>query len=130
MTITEPTPLPLQKHVGIINSKAPISQPHGKDSLDLALIFGSYEQITSLFFQGDGVWQLINQQNATLVDGKNFIKTFAALKFYDIENLFVCQQSLIERGLDNAEFHVENVISLTKENFANKLHQQDILFRF
>jgi len=118
------------KAVAILNSKAPISQPHGKDSLDLALVFGSYEQQTTLFFQGDGVWQLIEQQNSDLVNGKNYLKTFAALEFYDIEDLFVCQKSLTERGLSDAGFHVENVIALNQQDFTDKLNQQDIIFRF
>jgi tRNA 2-thiouridine synthesizing protein C len=122
------------KAVAILNSKAPISQPHGKDSLDLALIFGSYEQQTSLFFQGDGVWQLIGQQNrqqnAELVNGKNYLKTFAALEFYDIKDLFACQKSLTERGLTDAGFHVDNVIVLNQQDFTDKLNQQDIIFRF
>jgi tRNA 2-thiouridine synthesizing protein C len=37
--------------LAIINSKAPYSSYFGKDALDVALIFGSYEQKVSLFFK-------------------------------------------------------------------------------
>ena len=116
--------------VAILNSTAPFSSTNGKDALDLALIFGSYEQVTSLFFQGDGVWQLINNQDATLIQSKDYLKTFAALTFYDIENIYVCQHSLNERGLSDSQFTIDNVIVLNKLNFSEKLHQHNVLFRF
>ena len=36
--------------VAILNTEAPFSSAAGKESLDAALIFGSYEQAISLFF--------------------------------------------------------------------------------
>ena len=55
------------KTLAIINAKAPYSDNAGKDALDIALIFGSFEQPVSLFFQGDGVYQLIDEQQAELI---------------------------------------------------------------
>ena len=52
----------LEKSVAIINTNAPLSKANAKDALDVALIFGSYEQAVSLYFQGDGVYQLIAEQ--------------------------------------------------------------------
>ena len=86
--------------LAIINSKAPFSSDFGKDALDVALIFGSFEQKISLFFQGDGVYQLIAKQDGTLVSIKDYLKTFSAFEFYDIEDIYVCQQSLVNRQLD------------------------------
>jgi tRNA 2-thiouridine synthesizing protein C len=119
-----------QKMVAILNSKAPFSSTNGKDALDLALIFGSYEQVTSLFFQGDGVWQLIDNQDATLIQSKDYLKTFPALEFYDIDNIYLCQHSLNERGLTDSQFTIDNVIVLNKLKFSERLHQHNVLFRF
>ena len=118
------------KNIAIINAKAPFSSANGRDALDLALIFGSYEQATSLFFQGDGVWQLIDNQNADLINNKNYLKTYSALEFYDIEDIYICQQSLIERGLADNQFHIDNVKVLTKKEFSGILHQHQTIFRF
>jgi tRNA 2-thiouridine synthesizing protein C len=119
-----------QKRTAIINSKAPFSQTHGKDALDVALIFGSFEQDVSLFFQGDGVWQLIKNQSTDDIQIKNYLKTFSAFEFYDIEKIFVCEQSLIERELINAEFHIDNVITLSPKKFSETLHVHQTIFRF
>ncbi len=38
------------KSLAILNSKAPYGSSAGKDALDIALVFGSFEQPVSLFF--------------------------------------------------------------------------------
>ncbi|MFQ3209639.1 MAG: tRNA 2-thiouridine synthesizing protein C, partial [Colwellia sp.] len=106
-TIEQQTLASLPKEFGlaIINSKAPFSSNHGKDALDVALMFGSFEQKVSLFFQGDGVYQLMANQDGRLVSIKDYLKTFSAFEFYDIEDIYVCQQSLVSRQL-NEIFHI------------------------
>jgi len=117
------------KSVAIINSRAPFSSPAGKDALDLALIFGSYEQDVALFFQGDGVYQLIPDQEPALIGQKDYLKTFAAFEFYDIEQVFVCARSLRERQL-TTQFHIENVSLLEPQQFAQALARFQAIFRF
>lgn len=119
----------LSKLTAILNSKAPYSNTAGKDALDIALIFGSFEQPTSLFFQGDGVWQLMQGQNGTIISVKDYLKTFAAFKFYDLENIYVCQESLIQRGLTD-NFHIDQVQVLARDEFAEKLALHHTVLRF
>lgn len=117
------------KVLALINSKAPFASSYGKDSLDVALIFASFEQGVSLFFQGDGVYQLIAEQDGRLISVKDYLKTFAAFEFYDIEDIYVCQQSLIERGLAE-NFHIENVQVLSTNDFVLNLMQHKHILRF
>ncbi len=118
-----------QKSIAILNSSAPFSLANAKESLDVALIFGSYEQKVSLFYQADGVWQLIDNQQPERIQSKNFLKTFSAFEFYDIENIYVCQQSLEQRAL-SYKFHIENVIILNNEDFTKKMTEHQVIFRF
>lgn len=115
--------------LAIINSKAPFGNTQGKDALDIALIFGSFEQKVSLFFQGDGVYQLMSEQNGSLVSIKDYLKTFSAFEFYDIEDVYVCQQSLNERLL-KPNFHIDGVQVLSPSNFGNKLSNHQHVLRF
>lgn len=119
----------LSKFTAILNSKAPYSNTAGKDALDIALIFGSFEQPTSLFFQGDGVWQLMQGQNGTIISVKDYLKTFAAFEFYDLEDIYVCQESLIQRGLTD-NFHIDQVQVLARDEFAEKLALHHTVLRF
>jgi tRNA 2-thiouridine synthesizing protein C len=118
-----------KKSVAIVNASAPFSAANAKDSLDVALIFGSYEQAISLYFQGDGVYQLIAKQQPEFIQQKDFLKTLAALEFYDIENIYVCQHSLTQRGLAN-DFSIENVAVLDRAEFSISLHQHQSILRF
>lgn len=115
--------------VAILNTSAPFSSQAGKEALDVALIFGSFEQDISLFFHGEGVWQLLDDQHAEIIDAKNYLKTFSAFEFYDIDTVFVCEQSLKERNLNNT-FHIEDVTVLNPEDFSVKLSQHQQILRF
>ncbi len=117
------------KTVAILNTQAPFSSSAGKEALDAALIFGSFEQPTSLFFIGDGVFQVIGDQNPTSIESKDYLKTFSALEFYDIDNIYICEQSLSERNL-TANFHIDNVQVLSKQAFNELLHQHNVIYRF
>ena len=119
----------LPKLTAILNSKAPYSNTAGKDALDIALIFGSFEQPTSLFFQGDGVWQLIQQQNGSIISVKDYLKTFAAFEFYELENIYICQESLYQRNL-TTDFHIDQVQVLAKNEFAERLAAHHTILRF
>ncbi|WDE03046.1 sulfurtransferase complex subunit TusC [Thalassomonas viridans] len=120
---------PEQKSVAVINAHAPFSSPKGKDALDIALIFGSYEQDIALFFQGDGVYQLTDKQDPALIQQKDYLKTFSAFEFYDIEQVYVCGRSLKERQLPG-QFHIDNVTVLEPAQFAKKLADFQVIFRF
>lgn len=118
-----------QKSVALINTTAPFASSAGKDSLDIALILGSYEQNVDIFFINDGVFQLpLNQQPETIFV-KNYLKTIPALEFYDIENLFVCQQSLTDRNL-SVDSLVENTQVIDTNNIAAKLASYDVVLTF
>lgn len=117
------------KLTAILNAKAPYSNNAGKDALDIALIFGSFEQPISLFFQGDGVFQLIQSQSGSIIAVKDYLKTFAAFEFYDIESIYVCQESLLERGLSTS-FHIDQVQVLAINEFAEKLAFHHTVLRF
>ncbi len=115
--------------LAIINSKAPFASATGKESLDIALIFASYEQGVSLFFQGDGVFQLINGHDGAMLNAKDYLKIFSAFEFYDIEQIFVCKNSLAERNLaDN--FHISGVEVVNNECFSEQLAKHKHILRF
>lgn len=118
-----------EKSIAIINSKPPLAVANGKEALDVALIFGSFEQNVSLFFQGDGVWHLMNNQEPSLIHVKNYLKTYAALEFYDIENIYVCEESLLKRQLPSS-FHIENVAVLNVNAFTQTLTNHSVIYRF
>jgi tRNA 2-thiouridine synthesizing protein C len=85
--------------VAIINKSAPYGSSNGQESLDMALAMSNFAQDVSMFFIEDGVLQLLSSQHAASIDNKAYHKTFQALEFYDIESIYVCKQSLAQRGI-------------------------------
>jgi len=117
------------KSLAILNVSAPFAQPNAKDALDIALIMGSYEQETHLYFKGDGVWQLVDKQKPELINVKNFLKTFSAFEFYELDHVYICKESLIERNL-TTDFHIENVHVLDNSSFSQSLRQHHVVLKF
>ena len=115
--------------LAVINTKAPFSTSDGKDALDLALIFGSYEQEVGLFFIGDGVWQLVSNTDGSLLNIKDYLKTLDALGFYDIEQLFVCKQSIDARSI-NAMKEIEGITLLEPTELKTQLANYKHVLRF
>jgi tRNA 2-thiouridine synthesizing protein C len=117
------------KKIAIVNTQSPYSNSTAKESLDVALIMGSYEQDISLFFQDEGVRQLVPNQQLETLNIKDFLATLSALPFYDIDKVYVCQQSLQQRNLEN-NFNINNVIVLDAKQFAEQLHSHHVIYRF
>lgn len=115
--------------IAIINRTAPFGNSNGQESLDLVLAASSYEQQVSLFFLDDGVYQLLKTQAPEVIESKNYSKTFQALSFYDVENLYVCTASLSERNLSIENLGVEvQLISLNKMSQLLNEHKHILSF--
>jgi len=82
-----------------INRKAPYGTVYALESLEVVLIGAAFEQEVQLVFIDDGVYQLTKGQSTEGVGMKNFSKTYAALGDYDVNQIYVDEQSLKDRGL-------------------------------
>lgn len=119
--------------VAILNTSSALAASNAKESLDLALIFGSYEQAPRLFFSGDGVYQLVKNQALETVQQKDFLRTFSAFEFYDIEEVFVCRTSLEQRGFNTQEpleLNIDGAAIVDKPAFLSALNQHAKILKF
>lgn len=95
------------KKIAIINSQSPFNTPTGRESLDLALIFGAFEQAVTVIFIEDGVYQLLDGQNPEAVDTKDYLSTMKAFDLYDIEQVVACREDIDSRGVSKLSMDVE-----------------------
>ena len=102
-----------------INRKAPYGTIYALESLEVVLIGAAFEQDVSLAFIDDGVFQLVDGQNAAGIGMKTFAKTYRALGDFEVRKLYVERESLAERGLG-----VENLMPIVwedeNEDYAEK----------
>jgi len=89
----------------------------------------AYQFIAQAKNQGVIVIGVFFYQSADMLHIKNFLKTFAAFEFYDIDNIFVCEKSLKERGLP-LKFHIDDVKLLNEQSLSVCLQHHDIILRF
>jgi tRNA 2-thiouridine synthesizing protein C len=83
----------------------------------------------SLVFLDDGVWQLKKGQQTKGIETKNFSPTYRALEGYDVEKLYVEQESLAARGLA-AEDLIGDVTVLNSAELGKLMEEQDVVLSF
>jgi len=115
-----------------LNRKAPYGTIYALESLEVVLIGAAFEQEVNLVFIDDGVYQLKKNQNTGVNSGigvKDFSKTYRALEDYDINNLYVDQESMNARGLTEEDFIVP-VQVLAAAQLRELMQQQDVILSF
>ena len=100
----------------------------GLDALLAATAFCDEEEI-GVFFIDDGVLNLLDGQNPELLLQKDFIRTFKFLDLYDIEQRFVCADSLDQYNLQ-AEQLIISAEKIDRTSLINKLSQAEKVFTF
>ena len=100
----------------------------GLDALLAATAFCDEEEI-GVFFVDDGVLNLLDGQNPELLLQKDFIRTFKLLDLYDIEQRFVCANSLDQYNL-NTEQLIISAEKIDRTSLINKLSQAEKVFTF
>ncbi|NVK87370.1 MAG: sulfurtransferase complex subunit TusC [Gammaproteobacteria bacterium] len=83
-----------------IFNKAPYGSDCGKELLDMALAFATFDQSVSLLFIDQGVWQLVDEQKPKLIGQKAYTRLFSGLDLYDIDHLYVEEAALTRYGID------------------------------
>jgi tRNA 2-thiouridine synthesizing protein C len=112
-----------------VNRRAPYGTIYALESLEVVLIGAAFEQDVSLAFLGDGVYQLTRGQDTKGLEVKNFSPAFRALEDYDVNKLYVDEESLRARGL-SAEDLVVPVEVVSAERMAQIMDEQDVILSF
>ena len=82
-----------------------------------------------VFFIDDGVLNLLDGQNPELLLQKDFIRTFKLLDLYDIEQRFVCADSLDQYNLQTEQLII-SAEKIDRTSLINKLSQAEKVFTF
>lgn len=87
----------------VMFTQPPLTASLPKEALDLALVSSTFEQRTGLIFLGAGVLQLVHNQQPNVLALKGTQAMLKALALYDIDQVFVEQQALLDYGLTAAD---------------------------
>lgn len=131
------------KKMMYINRNAPYGTVYALEGLEVVLIGAAFEQDVSMAFIGDGVYQILQGQDTSDSDMKNFSPTYNALGDYEVTKLYVEQESLEERGLtlddlmplvyedeDDDWAEKPSIVIMSRADLAKEMAGQDVLFNF
>ena len=126
-----------------VNRKAPHGSIYALESLEVVLIGAAFEQDVSLAFVDDGVYQLLKDQDTGAIGTKNFSPTYRALGDYDINQIYVEQESLESRGLSKDDLmpltwededddwaEKDSIHVVSSAEMAEIIEQQDVILNF
>ena len=112
-----------------VNRKPPYGTIHALESLEVVLIAATFDQDVSLVFLDDGVYEIVKGQDTKGIGIKNHSKTYRALEGYDVEKLYVEQESMTARGLTEADLMVP-VEVLSSAQLAALMVEQEVILSF
>lgn len=112
-----------------VNRKAPYGTIYALEGLEVVLISAAFDQDVSMVFMDDGVYELVKGQHTKNIDVKNFSPTYRALEGYDIEKLYVEQESLDQRGLSEDSLIVPVEVVSTAQ-MTELMESQDVVISF
>jgi len=115
------------KTISVISRQAPYGSNRAHQSLDIALAAAVFEQTVNYIFIGDGVYQLLGNQNATSIQSKTLVNALETLDLYGIEGVYVDSQSLTERNLKPSDLSLVTSI-VSRDEIAKIVQSSDSVF--
>lgn len=97
----------MAKKILILCRQPPYGSPLARAALEIALATSVFDQQLSLLFSGDGIWQLLKNQQASAIDEKSIEKLIAAFPMYDIDSVYVDAESMRERNIELKDLSLE-----------------------
>lgn len=120
----------MRKKILFVSRRAPYGSSTARDAIDVALAASVYDQDIGYLFMDDGIFQLLKSQQSQGIDQKNISATLGAFPLYDIENIYVHEESLKERGISIDELIFDNLQVLNNKSVTMLLNEQDQLMSF
>lgn len=116
------------KSTALILTQSPFSNSLSHDALDMAMVLGTFEIPTALFFVSGAVSQFVALK-PEILGIKNYVKSFAALPFYDVTDLYVCREDLLSYNISEENL-TDNFQLLNKQEIREKLQSYHQVITF
>ena len=113
------------KNILVLSQQSPFDDQHIREALDTTLIFAAIEQNISWLFSGPAVLALKAVQQPQTIGLKNYFKTIKTLELYDVENIYICEKSMVDYNLKPAELLLPvKVVNFEQQRQLIKQQQQ------
>ena len=113
----------------IIQRTAPYGSSLAREGLDYVLTSAAYDQDISVLFLGDGVFQLLKNQQSQSINLKPQGSALEILPLYDITQIFVVKEDLQARNILEADLTL-SVKCLIRSDVSEFIKQQEKVVGF
>ncbi|BGI51588.1 MAG: sulfurtransferase complex subunit TusC [Buchnera aphidicola (Ceratovacuna japonica)] len=110
------------KKIAFLFSKSPYGSNKCQELLDLSLSASFIFKKIALFFIGDGIFQILNNQNPKKILYYSYYKSFSIFELCKLSNIYLCKNSLKDRGINYNNRFLINITILKKRCFKDKLN--------
>ncbi len=93
---------PDKKSLLVVVRHSPYGSSLARASVDVALAAAAFDQPVKLLFMGDGVLQLLPDQDSRAIGRKNIARLLASLPLYDIETVYAEAEAAARYSIDLA----------------------------
>lgn len=111
------------QNILLLQQHSPFSSSHGREALDMTLALAAVEHNVSVLFCADAVYQLLASHEHADFRLKAYTRSFKLFALYDIEQVYVCQQSLMQRAIKPEQLSID-VTLLDQQQIAQLIHNQ------
>lgn len=113
----------------VMQRQAPYGNSLAREGVDYILTCAAYDQELTILFSGDGVFQLLDNQQCEHINLKTHLGAIKLFELYDVENTFVVSEDLNERNIKPENLGVNvKIISRLEAKALIKTQQHIIGF--
>lgn len=110
-------------NIAVVVTNLPFDGIAARESLDLIFALAAVDHQVSVIFSDDAVYQLVKADDSAELMVKDFRRSFKLFELYDIEQLYICAESLRQRQLQ-ASALVLDLQVLESAEFSQLLYTQ------
>lgn len=111
----------------VMQRQAPYGNSLAREGVDYIFTCAAYDQDLSVLFSGDGVFQLIENQQSDHIKLKTHLGALKLFELYDIEKIYAISEDLLERNIEQTMLGIEVSIITRAEAKALIKTQQHII---
>lgn len=118
--------------LAVLFTQPPFGSSAGREGLDALLAAAAFCEEDELLvgFLHDGVFNLLAGQQPERVLQKDHIAAFKLIELYELSDCFVCQESVVARGLTHAEWILSDMRFVSQRALFERLNQADKVLTF
>lgn len=118
-----------KKSVLVVVRRTPYGSSLARTALETALASATFDQKIGLLFMGDGVLQLLPEQDSSAIGVRNIAKLIDSFPLYGLDQLFADETALCQYGLGPQDLP-QNLQQLNDDGMRQLLVRYDHILGF